>query len=318
MNSGFQDLGQLSWSTSGTTGIKYNSMATHYSILYASIRKVTQEKVSLGLLLFDEKKVYGLFSPKKLAGVKAFLSKEEFQLLHHSFDAIMNDIGTQNEPINIQNAELFKITHSAFSIDYINYLSRYKNNLITYSEPKQIELEASPENTLHLFEKLVGAPDERSLALTKRLSPIDQLTSRFDGKLQEHFNVHYILTTERVPNLVVPVKVDLIGRNGQDVFVRTIDTSGGPEKLANEISTFYVLTDTYRKNKVPFQDFLVAEEPDKKQKKQHNIWQQVRASRDFHYLDLSEAEKIMEYAIRYDVKPVEFTLLKLDDNDSPF
>src|SRR6202035_6079337 len=180
-------------------------MATHYSIFYASIRKVTHEKVSLGLLLFDNETVYFKFSTKKLAGLKAFLPKADFQLIHQSINAVDKKIQSFAVEKHFSSSDLMKITHSAFTIDYINYLSRYKNNLVIYSEPKAITLEATESNVLKLYESLVESEDPEShqfLKVTRR-SPIEQLSLRFEGKIDQYFNTNYLVTSDRIPNLLV-------------------------------------------------------------------------------------------------------------------
>ena len=57
-------------------------MSTYYSIIFASIRKATQEKISLGFILFNEDMVLCKFSYSKLAALKHFLSKDEFKIVN--------------------------------------------------------------------------------------------------------------------------------------------------------------------------------------------------------------------------------------------
>lgn len=273
-----------------------------YSIFYASIRKATQERLSLGILLFDDQNIYFKTSDKKLAGLKNFLPKEDYSIIQQSFDAIKGQVLAYSELMSWKDYTFHNIKDKAFSIDYINYLSRYKNNLITYSEPKSINIEATPENFLKLFESLVG-PEVHPAEKVYKPSTFERLESQFQGNLANYFNTHFTLTSQQVPNLLAPVKIDLIGRNGQDVLVRTVDTSSGPEKISNEVSSFYMLVDTYRKNNMPMQDFIIAEEPMRKNKKQHEIWREIKESGSFNYLDISEGEKLKEYAIQHHVVP---------------
>ena len=277
-------------------------MSAYYSILFASLRKVTQEKLALGLLVFDRSAVYFKYSPKKISVLNNFLPKDEYQLIRQSIKSVKKEILSHSKTIQVENQELYLIDHSGFSMDYINYLSRYKNNLITYSEPKPIVLDVSPENVMKLYDSLIGIdPESHSHA---KLSPIEQLTIQYRGQIEDHFTVGYTVTSERVPALVVPIRVDLVGKNEIDVLVRTIDMSAGPEKISNEVATFYMLKEAYKKNNIKFKDFIIAEEPQHKLKNQYAIWRKLKESRDFTYLDFSEADKLREYAEEHNVRPV--------------
>lgn len=285
-----------------------------YSIFYASIRKATQEKLSLGLLLFDKGEVYFKTSEAKLKALKSFMSKEDFLVVQQSFNAVTKQILLHSHPQSYFSHTFYKINHPAFSIDYINYLSKYKNNLVTYSEPKPISIEPTPETFLRLFQNFVG-PDLVPAEAVKKLTTFAKLESKFEGNISRYFNTHFTMTSSQVPNLVAPVKVDLLGKNGQDVLVRTIDTDSGPEKMTNEVSTFYMLVDTYRRNNIPCQEFVVAEEPLQKFKPQHDIWREIKNSGSFNYLDISEVEKLKEYAETNHVKPKVFISYSHEDTD---
>jgi hypothetical protein len=288
-------------------------MNPQYSILYASIRKVTQEKLSLGLLVFGEETIYFKFSPKKLNALKSFLAKDEYKLIHQSVNAVKTAVLSHSQTVTVGGRTLFKVSHEGFSVDYISYLSRYKNNLITYSEPKPIDMQATEENVLKLYDSLIGIDQETvyQSVYQSKLTPIEQLNLQFNGEIENHFNINYTLTTKHVPNLLVPVKVDLVGRNEMDVLVRTIDMSAQPDRISNEVATFFLLTEAYRDNKIPFKNFILATEPLNKHRKQHDIWQQISESKNFNYLDLSEASKLKEYAETHNVKP----MMPIEDSD---
>ena len=141
---------------------------------------------------------------------------------------------------------------------------------------------------------MIGAESQPKAPI--KVSAVGQLNGRFNGRINDHFNVNYTLTSERIPNLIAPAKVDLLGRNSADVLVRTIDTTAGADKITNDVATFYMLKDAYRKNTMTVKDFIMASEPLKKFKKQHDIWQHISQSGDFTYIDFSEADKLKKFA----------------------
>ncbi len=278
-------------------------MSASYSIIFASLRKVTQEKVSLGLVLFDNDIVFCKFSHSKLNALKYLLKKEEFKVINDSITGIEKKMMQSSENLFFDSQQLFKVSDPSFSIDYINYLSRYKNNLIVYSEPKPIDIAATEESAIKLFTNLIG---EEKLPETgnKKYTPIDDFKFRFSTQIRNHFISGHTITPDEVPNLLVPVKVDLVGKNGLDVFVQSIDMTSQQNHIINEISTFYLLKETYKKNKLDCQDFVLTQEPPKKLKRQHTLWKQLKDSGEFNYVDISEGERIIEYAEKNDVRPI--------------
>ncbi|SFE64168.1 hypothetical protein SAMN05518672_108210 [Chitinophaga sp. CF118] len=292
-------------------------MSSHYSIIFASLRKVTQEKISLGLILFDDDIVYCKFSRKKLNALRHLLSKDDYKVIFDSISILEKKFSQSSKVVLHNSQQLFKVEDFSFSIDYISYLSRYKNNLVTYLLPKPISIEATEENTLKLFDNLIGAelPPEYGI---KKLSPFDLLNERFDGRIQNHFIINHTITYRDVPGLLVPVKVDLIGKNGIDVFVQSIDMTSNQSQIINEISTFYLLKDTYKRNKKDCKNFILSQEPPKEYKKQHEIWNQLVDSDEFNYVDVTESEKIMEYAEINNVKPIFGSIDQSDINELPF
>jgi hypothetical protein len=277
-------------------------MKTHYSVLFASLRKVIQEKVSIGLLLFDGSAALCKFSYPKIKGLKHLMQKDEFKIVSESVTALEQKL-RQNHLNEAKAAStLFTITDPEFSLDYISYLSRYKNNLITYSTPKPIDIEVKEENVLKLFANLVGESQE--LAVEERVTPLNKLQNIYGDKISAHFIQNHVVGMDEIPNLLVPVKVDLAGRNNVDVFVQSIDMTTGEAKIIQEISTFYLLKDTYKKNGKKMYDFVLSEEPPISLRKQYELWKHLANSNEFNYVDISEGNKILEYAETHDVRPV--------------
>jgi hypothetical protein len=50
--------------------------------------------------------------------------------------------------------------------------------------------------------------------------------------------------------------------------------------------------------------FIIGYEPRRELKENHQIWNHIRQYPDFEYVDISEAEKIVEYAQVHEVTPL--------------
>ncbi|OQP53575.1 hypothetical protein [Niastella populi] len=133
-------------------------MTTQYSILSVLIRPEIQEKISIGLLLFDANEVYFSFSGNKLLVCKELLSTPSYKILREIFENI-EKILDEEKARNFQpkSFRIYKsaITGNIFTAAYISYLSRYSNNILSFTAPKDINLETNDQNFLSLFKKYI-------------------------------------------------------------------------------------------------------------------------------------------------------------------
>ena len=83
-----------------------------YSIIYADIRPEIKERLSLGVLTIEQDKVRVMYSQKKLAIIKLLYTPKEYKTIS-----------------SIVRHGLRGLT----SVDTLKYLTRYSNNLISFS-----------------------------------------------------------------------------------------------------------------------------------------------------------------------------------------
>ena len=89
-----------------------------YSIIYADIRPEIKERLSLGVLTIDQDKVRVMYSQKKLGIVKLLYTPKEYKAIS-----------------SIVRHGLRGMT----SVDTLKYLTRYSNNLISFSPIQSID-----------------------------------------------------------------------------------------------------------------------------------------------------------------------------------
>lgn len=282
-------------------------MATQYSILSVLIRPEIQEKISIGLLLFDSNEVFFSYSRKKLNASKYLLSGSSFKILKDILENIERKIEADNSNYSEKRGfKIFqnKIFDNTFSSSYISYLSRYSNNVISFTNPKEIHLDINSGNFKKLYVKYVDGIIEYAETIA-RIRPVEVIKTQYGEKIKEHYDVQKEVTPDIVPNLINTVRVDFVGKNGIDVYAQTVDMEATPSTVTNHINAFVQLKSTYEENNVPVKDFIIAQEPEKnKFPKQHNIWEQLRSSNVLNYLDLSESEEIIRYAEENGVVPL--------------
>ncbi len=109
-----------------------------YSIIYAVIRPEIAERISVGLIFVDGDKIDVRYSQQKLDALRNLLSKKKYEFVSQVVSA-MPSSGKIN------------------TINDINYLSRYSNNLIAVSPLQSIDIEPSEQSKDHLFKNYIWA-----------------------------------------------------------------------------------------------------------------------------------------------------------------
>lgn len=103
-----------------------------FSIIYAVIRPEITERVSIGIIIVDGEDITVRYSTKKINAVKALYSENNYKFIRKFMRSLSEDgnIGSTGE---------------------INYLARYSNNLIAFSELQTINLEPTKSNKEWLY-----------------------------------------------------------------------------------------------------------------------------------------------------------------------
>jgi hypothetical protein len=277
-------------------------MATYYSILSVHIRPEIQEKISIGFLLVGEGKVFFNFSRNKLLAAKGLLPDTSFRLLKDSLKNIETTAAIESNKDNAQLLLNDSLKKNTFSVSYIDYLSRYNNNVLSFSTPKKIDIQASEEIYDQLFNKFID--DSETVTAISKTNNVDRFKANNKVQLVKHFNVDREFTSIEIPKLIAPVKVDLLGKNEIPVYVQAVDLDKMVYHIEYELAQLAFLNLAFNEEEKPAKGFVLSREPDKKEFKQHNIWKQLRSSKQFEYIDLSEPEKILEYAKKHGVQPL--------------
>lgn len=275
-------------------------MATYYSILSALIRPEIQEKITIGLLLLDENNVFFEYSKNKLNAARTLLSENAYMSLKDALKSIGTSVDMQLKANKAYEMDFEK--KSPLTMGYIEYLSRYNNNILAFSSPKVIELEANSSNFSNLYKKYIDntAVKKEDQFLTA-IKPF--IVSKRDILLR-HFNIDEEITYREIPNLIVPVTVTLIGQNEVATFVQSLNLEKRTDKITNDISEILFLQKAFSTSHKGSVAMAITQEPDKKLfPKQHDIWQQLRNAKDILNYDISEVEKVIDYAEQHDVRP---------------
>ena len=105
-----------------------------YSIIYAAIRPEIKERLSLGILTIEQNKVKVYYSQKKLGIVKLLYTPKEYKAIS-----------------SIVRKELRELA----SVETLKYLTRYSNNLISFSPIQSIDKSQANINGEWLYRNYV-------------------------------------------------------------------------------------------------------------------------------------------------------------------
>ncbi len=108
-----------------------------YSIIYVVIRPEIAERISVGLIFVDGDKVDIRYSQKKLDALRNLVPQKEYEFVSRVVCSM---------PVN----------GSVNSVEAINYLARYSNNLIAVSQLQNIDITSSEQNKTLLFKNYIS------------------------------------------------------------------------------------------------------------------------------------------------------------------
>lgn len=273
-------------------------MKTFYSILSAAINPSTGEKISVGLLLSDGNRSKFSFSDNRLSLLNGLLDKETRKFLRQYMKSVEKVI----EEIDINQAQMsiFEETGKNVIINepYISYLNIYNQNVITFSKPVAIDVPVNEQIFSVLFEKFIDSETNVKTDIKKNILVVK---TEFLPKVKEYYSVEKEMTSNDFPNLILPVTIDLLGKNVYFVIGQFFDLEKNINFIKNDYFDYQQVKETIKTGK----RFAISSEPEKnKYPQQHYFWHEIRNQPGITYVDINDLEIIEDYAKVHGVVPV--------------
>ncbi len=274
-------------------------MKCTYSIVFTPFSALSNERINLGLLLIDEagNSIFR-FSNEKFSIIRNLLSEDGAKMVKSNLNTLENKFSKGKK-------ESFPLEE--VKSDFIQYLSNYTNNLISFTPPKSIEIELNEENFNRLFQKFVF--HNIPLISKPQVSSISQIKKNFTPKVESPLNVDFQLKANEFDFVLFNFNVDMIGRNDRPVLTQFFDFKASPESLRTRITNYISLIKPFEiKEKKTGKFFMVADEPSKDQNSQHLIWEHLLQSPLIkeNFLEIvttTELDRVAEYLETHDVRP---------------
>ncbi|MCC5919216.1 MAG: hypothetical protein LAT68_00545 [Cyclobacteriaceae bacterium] len=242
-------------------------MKTLYSIIYSPISVIGQERINFGLLLFNgEGKLLFNYSTEKLESAKQLFSSDAFKLIKTYLKTLDNKFTDKKQELLQENQ---------VSADYVEYLSRYSNNLMSFTNPQEVNVELTIENFNSLFEKIIfKKPEVKLQELIRPINGIAVVKMNFAPKVQKRVNLDVELRTDEHDFVLFNTHIDMMGKNDIPVLNQFIefeyDTPAMLEKKINSYIGLIKPFEAYDGNEGKY--FMVGDEPSKSKIKHHLIW----------------------------------------------
>jgi hypothetical protein len=261
-------------------------MNTFYTIISAVTNPNINEKISVGLILSDGNETYYDFSSFKLNSLTNLMSSQWLSFLRKYLKNIKYQLNDNKIDVTIDKK-------------YYDYLSAYNNNIVSFSEPRFIDLDVNRENFNKLFSLYISNQENQHKA---KLSKVQETKNTFIPKVKKHFSIDNEINANYDKQIKIPLKIDLIGKNDTIVLSKFFDL----ERKSNFVkSDFYDLNVLSKVFDTKTKKFLVTAEPDKKNyPEHHSLWSELRSFDNYTYVDVSEIEIIKDYAQSHGVEPL--------------
>lgn len=282
-------------------------MRSYFSIVYAGIRPNVDERISVGLLLANDESVRFDFSTAKLAAVSKLIPDSGRHMLVSSLRAIKEAINNR-----------FTRHADAFSEGYLEYLSKYANNLLTFDPPRIIDFPNNTDPFPSLFIKYVSDAEQLVVA-TRRQNVSDVLETELLPRIENRVNWKCKIGKKELSTVVVPsITVDAIGKNGHVVLTQAFDFDSVGPHLPNSLFKFFYIANAFEhQTSEPPKIFVVGHEPSMNLKVNHDIWREMREATAYDLVDTSELDLIADYLETNDVRPY-FTPQAEGEDDLPW
>lgn len=279
-------------------------MKTFYTILYANIRPSVDERVSIGLLLRNDRQYFFEYSTDKLDVIRGLFTAEAFGLLRNYLKNLKAYLSLPySETVGISDLPMDTRKKDFLEASYVEYLSRYSNNLITFDAPKIIDIPFQQETFDRLFVKYV-------FGLTKKITRdvpgiVEKVKTQLYPQIQSFVNIDTPIPPVVLPTLVTPAKVSFVGKNEVPVAGQVADFEKRPYDLEGDINRLIVLQQAFEwHNAHHGQYYVIGDEPPQHLTSQHALWQQMRGNKHLSLIPSDETEQIYDYMQAHGVSPL--------------
>lgn len=273
-------------------------MQTFYTIIKIAPNTMTDDCLSIGLLVCDGSKYWLQFSEERKNASKRLMD-ENADAVDFIVKQISLHIQKLNKEIIKSNTELFPL-NSLLNSEYFSYLNNYSNGLLRFSKPSFLNDVINEEKFLKLFALLIDKnierkPKVKDTANEKFYAAINKnLIKKVEKKIHTKVNIN----SATLPSMYFQYEMDCIGLNGAFVGAKSIPFNKSVPTLDKDISHYIalisLLSTKYNKDVKNNNFFLIADEPTVINSPEHNTWENIINNPLFKVVNSEEVSTIAE------------------------
>lgn len=276
-------------------------METLYCPIYLSTNALSSDRFSVGLIMANNDTLFFNYSDEKLTKVKHLFTNEAFLIVKQYLKSLYKSFNTDESDTLFARKEML---NNWINKQYLSYLGKYSNNLIQFGETTIVDIELNEDIFKKFFEMYVF----RYPVLIDKEKDIDILkkpqTISFYEEVSERVNIDREITNKDLNTLLIPTKVGFIGKNEVPTAGDILNLKRNIQTISNNINSFISLTKALNDNQnKKGKYYLIGEEPDKKLKENHHLWNNLRNTKIIDYVELQDIGEITSYFTQHQVTP---------------
>ena len=276
-------------------------METLHCPIYLSTNALSSDRFSIGLIMANKDTLFFNYSDEKLTKVKHLFTNEAFLIVKQYLKSLYKSFNTDESDTLFARKEML---NNWVNKQYLSYLGKYSNNLIQFGETTIVDIELNEDIFKKFFEMYVF----RYPVLIDKEKDIDILkktqTISFYEEVSERVNIDREITNKDLNTLLIPTKVGFIGKNEVPTAGDILNLKRNIQTISNNINSFISLTKALNDNQnKKGKYYLIGEEPDKKLKENHHLWNNLRNTKIIDYVELQDIGEITSYFTQHQVTP---------------
>lgn len=205
-------------------------MKPFYSIVYIKPNTLSDEKISIGMVLNTGNRPLFDFSEKKLKAASKLIGTDAIDTIERTLKYVKREI--ESVSVDVNQVEAFEI--EPFTKDYFEYLNRYSNNILEYSKPTENEGSFKVSDFEELFKLFVDS--NYGIKIKEEISFKESFENKLsNSRVSDRLDIKYRVSKERVNTIFSNTEVDYIGVNGSIYTGHVLDTNFSHNSLENKI-----------------------------------------------------------------------------------
>jgi hypothetical protein len=268
-------------------------MKTFISILSAKTNSYSNEKVVIGLLAITAQKMHFGFAEEKLSLFSKFFDHQNpSSLLKKVLEQIKVAVDEQN---SVNPAAKMSLSTSLYNEEYFDYLKKYSNGLLQFSETLEIPKLFTTEDFESYFKNFVGS-DLKTKPIIKKRNIHSTVKAYFKKEgLTEKADVDFNLHPTDFKGILKSTKIPLITKNGNVNAIQVIDFKTQPNSITGHLYETKIIQESLVKflepKKIALNKIQIAFDEPEVNTPQHSIFDMAYKEYKKEF-DFIESEKI--------------------------